>query len=382
MHSNTPSGRHSTDDDDEATLFIAGDVMTGRGIDQVLPHPCDPKIFERYVKSALSYISLAEKFNGSIPRPVDYDYVWGDALVELARRRPDARLVNLETAVTTSDEADPKGINYRMNPRNASVITAAGVDCCVLANNHIMDWGESGLLETLDTLNEAGVKTAGAGRSLDEARRPAVVAVPGGRVLVFAFGSPTSGIPKPWAAGERRPGVNFLADLDPPAVKGVAWQISQYKHSRDIAAASIHWGGNWGHDVPDQQRAFAHRLIDEAGVDIVWGHSSHHPKVIEVHNGRLILFGCGDFLNDYEGIGGHEQFRKDLVLMYLPTVRLRDGALRKLALVPLQIRNFRLHRASASDGEWLSNMLNRDGGEYGTKVERGAGNELTLNWND
>ena len=73
--------------------------------------------------------------------------------------------------------------------------------------------------------------------------------------------------------------------------------------------ASVHWGSNWGYDIPREQTVFAHRLIDEAGVDIIHGHSSHHVRAIEVYKDRLILYGCGDFLNDYEGISGYEEFR-------------------------------------------------------------------------
>lgn len=369
-------------DTDVTTLFLAGDVMTGRGIDQVLPHPCDPEIFESYVKSALGYVSLAEEAHGVIPRPVDFDYVWGDALPELERRRPDARLINLETAVTNSDEAEPKGINYRMNPKNAPVIAAAGVDCCVLANNHVLDWGGPGLLETLATLDDIGVAAVGAGRDLDQAGRPAMLRVPGGRVAVFAFGSPTAGVPRSWAAGDAQPGVNFLPDLGSGTLRDVAGQVSRLTRPGDVVLASIHWGGNWGYGIPDEQREFAHRLIDEAGVDIVWGHSSHHPKAIEVHEGRLILYGCGDFLNDYEGIGGHERFRSGLVLMYLPTVSLTDGALRGLQLVPFRIHRFRLQRASDEETRWLGQMLHREGDRYDTQVEVHADNTLVLKWDD
>ena len=84
---------------DVVRLFLCGDVMTGRGIDQVLPHPSDPLLHEGYASSALRYVELAERANGPIPRPVDFAYVWGDALTELERRRPDVRIVNLETAV-------------------------------------------------------------------------------------------------------------------------------------------------------------------------------------------------------------------------------------------------------------------------------------------
>ncbi|HEX9877896.1 MAG TPA: CapA family protein, partial [Gammaproteobacteria bacterium] len=148
----------------EVTLMLCGDVMLGRGIDQILPHPSSPVLYEGYVRSALDYVALAERTNGPIPRAVPFSYVWGDALDELDRRKPDLRIINLETAVTRSDRPELKGINYRMNPANLPCVGAAGIDCCVLANNHVLDWGREGLLETLDAVKQAGIKTAGAGR--------------------------------------------------------------------------------------------------------------------------------------------------------------------------------------------------------------------------
>ena len=102
----------------------------------------------------------------------------------LERAAPDARIINLETAITVSDRYRPKGINYRMHPANIGCLTAAGVDCCALANNHVLDWGVAGLEETLATLDVAGIRRAGAGRDLEEGMAPAVLSVPGkGRVL-------------------------------------------------------------------------------------------------------------------------------------------------------------------------------------------------------
>ena len=197
------------------TLFLAGDVMTGRGIDQILPHPSKPRIPERQVRSAIDYVKLAERATGPIERPVDFGYVWGDALIELDHVQPDGRIINLETSITVSEDSWPgKGIGYRMHPQNIGCLTAAKIDCCVLANNHVLDWGRQGLLETLDVLHRAGIRTAGAGRDEHEAAGPAVLEVLGkGRVLVFAFGAPTSGVPREWAAGEDRPGLSFLGDL-------------------------------------------------------------------------------------------------------------------------------------------------------------------------
>ncbi len=196
------------------TLFLAGDVMTGRGVDQVLPHPCDPQIYEAHATSAGDYVKLAEQANGPIERPMAFPEVWGDALAELDRMTPDARIINLETAVTQCADAEPEGINYRMSPENAGVITAAGIDCCVLANNHVLDWGRSGLLETLATLADADVTYAGAGQDDKSAEAPAILTIPGNaRLLVFAFACPSAGAPPSWAAGPRKPGVNLVTRL-------------------------------------------------------------------------------------------------------------------------------------------------------------------------
>ncbi|MDO8438273.1 MAG: CapA family protein [Nitrosomonadaceae bacterium] len=363
------------------TLFVCGDVMTGRGVDQVLPHPGNPVLYEPYMKSATGYVQIAEEANGPIPKPVDYSYIWGDALAELARVKPDARIINLETSVTQSDEAESKSINYRMHPANIPCITAAHIDCCTLANNHVLDWGRPGLAETLQTLKTAGIKTAGAGQNLREAAAPAVIPVAGkGRVLVFSFGSESSGIPRSWAAKAGRPGVNRLPDFSAETVWGIREGIGQVKLPGDIAVASIHWGGNWGYPVPHEQQEFARQLIDEAGVDVVHGHSSHHVQGIEVYQGKPILYGCGDFLNDYEGISGHEAYRGDLALMYFVSMDSASGNLLRLQMTPMQIKHFRLNRASRSDTLWLNDVLNREGRKFGTGVELNADNSLALRW--
>jgi poly-gamma-glutamate synthesis protein (capsule biosynthesis protein) len=166
---------------------------------------------------------------------------------------------------------------------NGSGLTAAHIDCCVLANNHVLDYGHAGLRETLESLQRAGMRTAGAGRDLAEAGAPAVIEVAGkGRVIVFGFGTETSGILPSWAATDDRPGVNFLEDLSEETA------VRRIERPRDVVVASIHWGGNWGFEVPQAHVRFAHDLV-HAGVDIVHGHSSHHVRPIELFEDRLIL---------------------------------------------------------------------------------------------
>ena len=363
---------------DLVTLFLCGDVMTGRGIDQVLPHPSDPRIYESYAKTALDYVRLAESKNGSITKPVEYAYIWGAALGELERRAPDVRVINLETSVTKHDEPAPKGINYRMSPENVPCITVAGIDCCVLANNHVLDWGRAGCLETLDTLHAARIKASGAGRDATQAASPAIIPTAQGRVLVFGFGSVTSGIPRAWAATAAKPGINVLRDLSDHAARHIAQQVRAARRDNDIVVASIHWGGNWGYQIPSEQRAFAHKLIDDASVDIVHGHSSHHAKGIEIYREKLILYGCGDFINDYEGISGHRSYRGDLALMYFPTIDTATRKLVRLELTPLQMKRFQLQRATRKDAAWLRNTLAREGRALGTTVTLTEDNNLRV----
>ena len=364
---------------DSIRLFLCGDVMTGRGIDQVLPHPTDPTLHEPYIGDARSYVERAESVNGAIPRPVEFDYIWGDALAELDRAGVDLRIINLETSITSSEDYwREKEIHYRMHPRNIDCITAARIDCCCLANNHVLDWGYDGLAETLRTLDAAGIAHTGAGRDAVEAAAPAVLEVPGkGRVLVFSYASPTSGVPWKWAATAHRPGVNFLEDTSKKTARRIVREMRGFNRQCDVIVASIHWGGNWGYRIRDEETCFAHQLI-EHGIAVVHGHSSHHVKTAEIYSDRLALYGCGDFLNDYEGISGYEVFRSDLTLMYLPAIDPRLGQLVEVLLVPMRVARFRLNRAVGADAEWLCDLLNRLGAPLGTRGELGPDHTLSL----
>jgi poly-gamma-glutamate synthesis protein (capsule biosynthesis protein) len=364
-------------------LFLCGDVMTGRGIDQALPHPVDPVLYEPYVRDAREYVELAEKAKGPIPRPLTFDYIWGDALQELEQTQVDLRIVNLETAITSEETPWPdKGIHYRMHPLNIGCLSAPRISGCGLANNHVLDWGYSGLSETLRSLDTAGIAHSGAGNNAEEAAAPAVLNVEGKpRVLLFSFGSTTSGIPREWSATTSHAGVNLLDDLSDATAARVADQMRPYRQPGDLLIASIHWGSNWGYDIPPQQIAFAHRLIEE-GVALVHGHSSHHVKAIEVFKSRLILYGCGDFLTDYEGISGYEDFRGDLALMYFVDLDSQTGQLMSARLVPMQMRRFQLERVSApdADAESLCNLLNELGAPFGTRARLNKDKSIILEW--
>ena len=395
---------------DRTRLFLAGDVMLGRGIDQMLPHPGDPTLHERHVTDARRYVELVEQVSGAVPRPVEPAWPWGESLAALDRAAPDVRILNLETSITRSDHfALGKAVHYRMHPANLAGLTIVRPDVCTLANNHVLDLGREGLTETLAVLSAAGLAATGAGRDLEQAWRPAVVELDGGedagadgddgsgeadggdarsghawdahrdrrRVLVVSMGVTSSGIPSTWAATEQRSGV---AALDTPLASQapqVLKRLGRWRRPDDLVVASVHWGSNWGYEVDDDQIAFAHALID-GGVDVVHGHSSHHPRPLEIYRDRLILYGCGDLINDYEGITGHEAYRGDLRLLYLVDLDPGSGALTALRMVALQSHRLRLRAATDADTRWLAATLERTCPSPGHRIGTEPGGTLVL----
>lgn len=355
---------------DSLLVFLAGDVMTGRGIDQILAHPSKPELREGFIETAAGYVRLAELAHGRVPAPVGPEYVWGDALEILEHMQPQLSIVNLETSITRSDEFWPnKGVHYRMHPANIDCLEVAHIHVCTLANNHVLDFGRRGLIETLEVLDAAGIASAGAGRDLQAASRPARTRTRAGvEVAVFGFGVASSGIPREWAAGRARPGVRLLDDLSLATADRVLAHIQSNTGPAELAIASIHWGNNWGYEIEPEHIAFAHRLV-EGGVAVVHCHSSHHLRAIEVHRGKLILYGCGDLVNDYEGIQGYEEWRGDLGAMFFATLSPRDGSLIDLRLVPTTMKKLRLTRAGPNDARWLADTLNRISRPFGARFE-------------
>ena len=187
-------------------------------------------------------------------------------------------------------------------------------------------------------------------------------------MVIFACGAASSGIPPRWAATATRPGVDFLPSLSGAAADGLIARVQAAKRPGDVVVVSLHWGSNWGHDVEPGQVRLAHQLID-GGADLIYGHSSHHPRPVEVYRGRLVLYGCGDAINDYEGSSGHEKFRGDLRLLYFASIA-DTGTLAALHIVPMQARKMRLRHASTADSQWMQAALERISHRFGSRVSQ------------
>lgn len=246
-------------------------------------------------------------------------------------------------------------------------------DCCGLANNHVLDWGTTGLRDTLEALEAGGIGFAGAGLDASRAEAPIVLPRPDGDcVPVFAAAFPSSSVPPNWAATADRPGVAWLADLEAATLARLLRRIEALRRPDDTVTVSLHWGPNWSYAIRPAERRFARGLIDSGLVDVVHGHSSHHAKPLEIHRGRPILYGCGDPVNDYEGIEGYDDFRDDLSVLYRLTLATSDHACTDLTMLPFRLRRFHLETIGDDDLGWLHGRLDRECRGFGGRVIRQA----------
>lgn len=367
--------------------------MLGRLIDQLFPTHVRCPTEARHVQPLVKNSPALQAYNHKSP--------WGNTLPLFTQGH--LNLVNLETAATTHSVPWPdKAFNYRMHPSNVAALHAAGVDYATLANNHTLDFCEEGLLETVRTLKRAGIAFAGAGESAEEAVRPAVLNLPprkgtevrGGdgaeegeseyfKVHVYA----ASDHPRVW-----KDVPNFhLIDYS-LATKQRLRRILCDKNNNnpppDLKVVSIHWGPNYEWQPVSAITTLAHFLVDECGVDIVHGHSSHHIQGVEGYRGKLIIYGCGDFVDDYALTPG---YRNDLSALWRVVVRQKSEeecnevgseegkrlSLERLEVFPTRIKEFQAQRVEQTEGdfEWIREKLTELSRGRGTSVEPNIGND-------
>ncbi|MDQ7827970.1 MAG: CapA family protein [Armatimonadota bacterium] len=310
-------------------LLFVGDVMLGRLVNDLL-------------------------------RRVPPDYPWGDTL-DLVRTA-DVRCCNLECVIADRGRpwsATPKVFHFRSDGKNVQVLQVAGIDVVALANNHTFDFEADALLEMLDRLDRAGIAHAGAGRTLAEATRPAVVVRGGLRVGVLAF---TDNEPD-WEAGDDRPGVWYVpVTLEDPRAVHLLEVVARTKAEVDVLVVSAHWGPNWGYRPPPEHPPFARALVD-AGADIIFGHSGHVVRGVEFYRGRPILYCLGDFVDDY---AVDEVERNDQSVICI--VEWAAGAVRRVRLYPTVIRAMQASRADPAEAEAIAGLLARLCHPFGTRT--------------
>ncbi len=317
------------------TLAFTGDVMLGR-----------------YVNELLKHITPAE--------------MWNDLLPHLAQA--DLRIVNLECALTRHAQAwtrSEKMFHFRADPKAVRVLQAVRIDACALANNHILDYEERGLHDTLRILRASGIRYAGAGANAAEAAAPAMLDVQGTSPCRVALLSFTDNEPA-FAADANHPGTNYLeVSLQKETLARIAGSIAQAREQgADLVVFSNHWGANYVERPAPEFRSFARHVI-ELGADIYYGHSAHICQGIEIYQGKPILYNTGDFIDDY---AVHPQLRNDRSCLF--KVMFEQGRLKRIELLPVSLDVGYVALARGKEFEAICTRMEMLCAELGTTLVR------------
>ncbi len=248
-------------DEDVFEIVAVGDMSLARGVNVGL-YSGRPESPLRYVAPLISRAQVAF---GNLESP----------LTKRAKRAP---------------TKGPRGgsIYLKGNPDFAFLLTEAGFDVLSLANNHVMDYGEQGLADTIYYLEQEEIKHAGAGPNLAAALAPARLDVDGYVIDFIAF----SGVsPKDFIAGPAKAG---SAPLDEGTVVGA---IARAKGEANLVVVSLHWGSESMAYPSSEQKRLAHKFVD-AGADIILGHHPHVIQGVESYDGAVIAYSLGNFLFD------------------------------------------------------------------------------------
>ena len=314
------------------TIALLGDVMLGRAVAE----------------------RLAE---------VSPEEVWAPEVRELCRSC-DLVICNLECCISARGEPTQrvrrKPFFFR-GPRQAvRSLRAIGVGVVGLANNHALDYESAALLETLELLGEAGIAVAGAGRGESEARHAAIIEAGGLRLGLVAV----SDHPPEFAAGAESPGIAY-SDLRRAIPDWLADELARLDRECDRVVAFPHWGPNMTTDPAGWQRRAAEQL-QEAGADLVAGHSAHVFHGAGWGRRGPLLYDLGDALDDY---AVDPRLRNDLGVLAL----WRPGdPEHELELVGLALDFCHTRLAAGHEAEWIAQRLAGACEPLGTRVERVA----------
>ena len=266
----------------------------------------------------------------------NYTYIWGNTLEII--RNVDLSLINLECAISSGGNKWNKTFkmfHFRAHPEAIRVLSTAYIDYVSLANNHILDYDIEALFDTLDLLEKNKIAYSGAGRNLTEAVKPATLehknkprsygtydndgmnrSINRGPNIRIGIVSLTDNQPE-WEASRNSPGINYipinLSSSNNTYYDRLRYSIANAKSISDIVIVSSHVGPHFRESPSREYSNFAHSILD-LGADIYWGHSNHMPQGIEIYNKKLIMYDCGNFIDDY---AVHTDYRNDLSFIFL-----------------------------------------------------------------
>ena len=284
----------------------------------------------------------------------DYSYPWGNIMPIL--KETDLNITNLETTLTNSNKAVPKIFNFKADKDVVESLVRANIDVVNLANNHILDFSEEGLLDTISTLDKAEIFHVGAGLNITGAKESVIITKHGINIGIIGY---TDNEPD-WEAGMYKSGTNYIKVGDIAKVKE---DINKIRHEVDIVIATIHWGPNMREHPSKAFVDFAHQMID-AGIDIIHGHSAHVFQGIEIYNKKLIMYDTGDIVNDY---AIDPEVRNDRSFIFL--VNINKKGIINVRLVPTLVNHMQVNHATGTDYRWAVDRMKELSEEFGTHIE-------------
>ncbi len=279
------------------------------------------------------------------------EYAWGDTLPLF--KGADVRICNLECVISdwgTPWSATPKVFHFRSDAKNVEILRAAHIDAVSLANNHTLDFEYEGLSNTMSNLDMVGIQYSGAGTTLSDASEPAIWEIKGSRFGLIAFTDNEPG----WEATEDQPGIFYVPiNLKDYRAGRLLDMVRRTKAEVDLLIISTHWGPNWGYKPPAEHIPFAHALID-AGADVIFGHSGHVARGIEIYEHKPIMYCTGDFIDDY---AIDEIERNDRSFIFV--VETDGHNISRLLLYPTVIQHFQAMRAKGSEKKAIVAKMQR-----------------------
>lgn len=196
----------------------------------------------------------------------------------------DLFMVNLEHPITTAESKVKKQFNFKLHPRHTSVLTSAGISIVNAANNHVADYGAEGILQTMEHLSDAGIRYVGIGKTVVEARKPAIIETRGLTIAFLGY----------YGVGEARYEYDGAA-VAPRKAKFILEDVRGLKGKVDFIVVNFHWGTELA-DRPEQSQIDLARRVIDAGADLIIGHHPHVLQGIEQYKGKTIAYSLGNFI--------------------------------------------------------------------------------------
>jgi poly-gamma-glutamate synthesis protein (capsule biosynthesis protein) len=357
------------------TSEVGGSEGAETGADGSSASDDGPRPEGAVVLALVGDVMLGRNFNDLFESSADFE-VWRD--LDSTFADIDVMAINLETTITDSEEMWPdKAYNFKLDPEHAAAALGSlplpdqARRYAATANNHVLDFEVQGMRDTLETLDELGFVRAGAGNDADAARAAAIVETQGGVKMAFLSAADHCGCGdvSAWTATDEKPGM-WHVDMSGGDWEAALEAVRALRSEVHWIVFSLHWGPNYVEDAPlSWMRDFAVELI-EAGVDVVHGHSSHHVLPVEEIAGRTVLYGPGDFVDDY---APREGYRNDL--SFVAKIQLDPDGAQHLEIIPTRIGHDDGHYvrpldASDPDYDEVLDSANPDRRDTGPRVLR------------